>query len=62
MIIIVLAPHHLEPESLNHQELVHIVEQACSHPHILCQNCISLEASANFHIVIVEGTMILALE
>lgn len=61
------------PESLNQEALLHAVDDACNQPHTICQQCASQPCSkvetsvggastAKYHIILIEGTMILALQ
>lgn len=55
------------PQSLNQEALLHAVQEACSKPHVFCQHCTCPKGfdvsgtSCCTHILIIEGTMILAL-
>lgn len=58
------------PESLNQEALLCVVQDACNQPLTVCQKCVSQpcskpEASVSdeqYHIILIEGTMILALQ
>ena len=47
-------------ESLDNRDLTRAVQQACLHPCVHCPQC-DTQGSGDIHLVIVEGTMILAL-
>ena len=49
-------------ESLNTKELVRAVKEACVQPCTLCRECNNSSGTSEVHLIIVEGTMILAVE
>ena len=58
----------LVPEALNQRALLHMVQETCKQPHALCQQCLTHRSETKSsgqmltHIVVIEGTMILAIE
>jgi nicotinamide/nicotinate riboside kinase len=56
------------PESLNQSALLHMVQEACNQPRALCQQCPAQKRDTKSsgemqtHIVVIEGTMILAID
>ena len=60
-----LVSHHfLVPEALDQKALLNAVLQSSRRPHTVCQQCHcdgGLQSDGNTHLVVVEGTMILAI-
>ena len=53
------------PEAVNQRLLLQTVQEACTKPQLVCQQCLaesSERISASRHIVVVEGSMVLAMQ
>lgn len=55
------------PDSLNQDALLCVVQDACNQPLAMCQECVSQQVETSVsdehdHIILIEGTMILALQ